>query len=131
MPLNETQRAELLQKTINKEPNWRISGWLHDVCGLSYKEARDERLAAIELSKPKIEEIRKQKESEFEERRKRMFQEREARLQQEKEKFEEAASRRPPDYIPSPFHPEEACVTCGDPSFTCDCTCKRHSDIPF
>lgn len=38
---------------------------------------------------------------------------------------------RHPAYSRDEAHPEEACVTCGDPSFYCSCTCKRFSDIPF
>lgn len=97
----------------SKIPNWEISGWLTDICLLSFKEACNARQEANE-------EIEKQKSRPIQEsRREETPQETndegigvQAISSENEQKFEE-------------------CVSCGNEENSCDCEVKTVNQIPF
>ena len=131
MILSEEQQNQLLVKIREGIANWQIAGWLVEECGLSYRQAAQERFAALEV-------IKNEKNKEQEQRNKVIQKERleafEASIhspsQDEGVGDETGASSEEIESEESAPQKIE-CLTCGDPTFSCDCSDKKISDIPF
>lgn len=130
--LSQEQEQALLSKTRNNWSQADISAFLTQECGLSLRDAATKRHWAIEIiqhEKNQQAQEAAQRDPREEERRKREEAEAHARRKEEVER--ERLAKCNPSYLPDEAHEERECVTCGDPHFWCDCTCKRFSDIPF
>jgi len=106
--------------TRDKVPNWQISGWLIDDCGLSFNESYKVRREANEEINNQITEQRRREEA-FEKK-----DETRAGLPTiEFETFQEEAKE---EIIKVE---EEPCISCGDIEKICHCEVKTIDQIPF
>lgn len=120
MPLSQQQIEQLHKMTRNKVHNWEISGWLMGICGLSFKEAYEERHKANEeIERQPVESIR------------------EVIREETTQKTEDEAGGASPiqfenseeEKIESPI--DNSCISCGNIDATCDCPVKTVAQIPF
>lgn len=130
--LSEQQRQTLLQKTRNNWSQADISAYLTQECGLSLRDAFAERRWAVEIIQDEKTKSEQQEAARPPGEKERIEAEQKARAIAEQEEAErQRVANCHPSYLPDEAHPEKECATCGDPTFHCDCTCKRPSDIPF
>lgn len=126
--LSNDQRQQLLEKTRNNWSQADISAFLTQDCGLSLREAFAERHWAIKIVSD--EKAKEPQLDPLEEARRKEEQKKEDAAKKE-EFLRLNIQNRNPKYPYSEAHPEIKCDSCGDPTFYCDCTCKRTTDIPF
>lgn len=119
MPLSPQQLQDLHKMTKAKIPNWQISGYLMNVCGLSFKEAFDERQKANEAISSNTESSPEQG-----------F----GREAEEETPLGERETTSADTEAEEPFQEieqKEGCISCGDLSLECACEVKTVDQIPF
>ena len=152
MPLSTLQLEALHQMTLDRKPNYEVSGWLTTECGLDFTEATKERLKAVEYCKKTHEETQRQSEtnktgkeggslssetqasgeSSF-------FRESDKDIERNGEDFEkdESVKSSRADETESSalekdvYETETKCVTCKDVTSSCKCEVKTVEQIPF
>lgn len=131
--LSTTQRETLLQKTRRRESNWKIAGWLAREChidwektyylrewakeNLTHEESKGQKEASKTLNKEGVESSQEEENFIIEKKGKDTSGDSQEDEADERKKDEEERKKR--------------CVSCQDPTLSCDCDIKSANQIPF